>query len=299
MKFIIVSGRSGSGKTTALQILEDLSFYCVDNLPLNLLPNLAEQIHLQNTTQASDSNGTIPNKKNIQDIAIGIDARNLTNHLGHFSETLSQLAQLSVECQVIFIDAHDEILLNRFHASRRKHPLSNEQTSLIEAISQEETLLKPIESFASLTVDSSFLTIHQLREQIKQHIYHNKSQQTSILIQSFSYKHGVPIDADIVFDVRCLINPHWQADLQILTGLDKAVQDYLNQDVDCLDMIQDIENYFKRWIPVFEKNNRSYLSIAIGCTGGQHRSVYVSETLAKRLDQSFSKIQIRHRELNR
>ncbi len=287
MKLIIVSGRSGSGKSTAIQVLEDLNFYCVDNLPLTLLTKLTKQIQEQNSTN---------NGKKIDNIAVGIDARNLNTHLESFSYELTELEKLSIDCEVIFLDAIDEILLNRFHASRRKHPLSNENISLMEAISYEENLLKPIEAKVDLHIDTSGLTIHQLREQIKQHIYQDA--QTSILIQSFSYKHGIPIDADLVFDTRCLINPHWQEELKTLNGLDQEVVNYLSKDKTCQKMIGDLNMFLNYWIPEFEKNDRSYLSIAIGCTGGQHRSVFVSESLAKTLKQQFSNIQIRHRELS-
>lgn len=284
MQFIIISGRSGSGKTTALQALEDLGFYCVDNLPLTLLPSLAEQIQQESNP--------------VDKIAVGIDARNLANQLKDFPRIYQQLLDLKLDCKVIYLDSNDEILLRRFNASRRKHPLSNEIVSLKEAIVQEDKLLQPIASLADLSLDTSSLTIHQLRESIKQYIHQNRSQQISILIQSFSYKHGIPIDADLVFDVRCLNNPHWQAELKELTGLDKPVQTFLENDSLSTEMIEDIQEYLLKWIPQFENNNRSYLTIAIGCTGGQHRSVFVSEKLAEHLKKRFSKIQTRHREIS-
>lgn len=283
IQFIIISGRSGSGKSTALQALEDLSFYCVDNLPLALLPNLAEQFQQQNNF--------------VEKIAVGIDARNLSTQLKEFPRIYQQLLDLKLDCKVIYLDSNDEILLRRFNASRRKHPLSNENISLKEAIVQEDKLLQPIAALAELSLDTSSLTIHHLRESIKQYIYKNNTQQISILFQSFSYKHGIPIDADLVFDVRCLNNPHWQEELKTLTGLDIPVQKFLENDPLSIAMIKDIEQYLLKWIPHFEKNNRSYLTIAIGCTGGQHRSVFVSEKLAEHLKKYFSKIQTRHREL--
>jgi len=283
MQFIIISGRSGSGKTTALQVLEDLSFYCVDNLPVALLPSLAEQIQQQ--------------QKTIENVAVGIDARNLASQLQDFPLIYQQLRDLKIDCRIIFLDSNDEVLLRRFNASRRKHPLSSENISLKEAIEQEEFLLRSIEALSELSVDTSSLTIHQLRESIKQYVYQNRSQQISILIQSFSYKHGIPIDADLVFDVRCLNNPHWQEELKSLTGLDPAVQKFLENDPLSMEMVKDIEHYLQKWIPKFENNNRSYLTIAVGCTGGQHRSVFVSEKVAEYLKKSFSKIQTRHREL--
>jgi UPF0042 nucleotide-binding protein len=289
MQFIIISGRSGSGKTTVLQVLEDLSYYCVDNLPVALLPNLAEQIKKE--TASSD-------KQALKQVAVGIDARNLASQLGNFSEIFQQLQTLKIDCKIIFLDSNDATLMRRFNASRRKHPLSNDKVSLIEAISNEEQLLSSIEALAELSIDTSTLTIHQLREAIKQYIYQSHSQQTSILIQSFSYKHGIPIDTDFVFDVRCITNPHWQDELKKLTGLDQAVKDFLSIDQGCSEMVKDICDFLLKWIPQFEKNNRSYLTVAIGCTGGQHRSVYITEQVAKELQINISKIQTRHRELS-
>jgi UPF0042 nucleotide-binding protein len=289
MQLAIISGRSGSGKTTALQILEDLNFFCVDNLPLFLLPNLIQEIQEEKRNQT---------KLDYEHIAVGIDARNLASQIGNYGKIIEALEQKNIECSTIYLDSKDEILLRRFNASRRKHPLSNEDTSLAEAIANEEQLLKPIEDKALLSIDTSSLTVHQLRETIKQQIFHSQSQQTSILIQSFSYKHGIPIDADFVFDVRCLKNPHWEESLKALSGLDKSVQKFLEQDAKVNSMLEDISRLLKKWTPEFEANNRSYLSIAIGCTGGQHRSVFMAEKLAEALQDEFSKIQIRHRELN-
>lgn len=290
MQLAIISGRSGSGKTTALQVLEDLNFYCVDNLPLSLLPKLIEQVQqeaaLNNHSDAYDR------------IAVGIDARNLASQLKDFPKIFQQLNSNHLNCKIIYLDSKDEVLIRRFSTSRRKHPLSSETVSLAEAIASEDKFLKPIEELASLSVDTSNLTIHQLRETIKQEIFQNNSQQTAILIQSFSYKHGIPIDADFVFDARCLPNPHWQTALRELTGLDSKVKSFLGKDEDTQEMLGNISHFLLRWIPEFETNNRSYLTIAIGCTGGQHRSVYLAETLAETLKAKVQKVQVRHRELS-
>lgn len=289
MQLIIISGRSGSGKTTALQVLEDMGFYCVDNLPIALLPQLAEQIEQENINKPS----TI-----LDNIAVGIDARNLPNQLANFPDIVKKLKSINLNCRIIYLDSNTETLLKRFSLTRRKHPLSNEKISLLEAINSEERLLQPIEQLAELTIDTSHLTIHQLREAIKQQIYRNPTQQIAILFQSFGFKHGLPIDADLVFDVRCLPNPHWNAELKALTGLDQRVQAFLSQQSICKEMITEIYQYLSRWLPEFEKNDRSYMTIAIGCTGGKHRSVFVVEQLATMLAKDFVKIQTRHRDLS-
>ncbi len=289
MQLIIISGRSGSGKTTALQVLEDMGFYCVDNLPIALLPQLAEQIEQENINKPS----TI-----LDNIAVGIDARNLPNQLANFPDIVKKLKSINLNCRIIYLDSNTETLLKRFSLTRTKHPLSNEKISLLEAINSEERLLQPIEQLAELTIDTSHLTIHQLREAIKQQIYRNPTQQIAILFQSFGFKHGLPIDADLVFDVRCLPNPHWNAELKALTGLDQRVQAFLSQQSICKEMITEIYQYLSRWLPEFEKNDRSYMTIAIGCTGGKHRSVFVVEQLATMLAKDFVKIQTRHRDLS-
>jgi RNase adapter protein RapZ len=288
MQLIIISGRSGSGKTTGLQVMEDMGFYCVDNLPIALLPQLAEQIEQENLNKSGNS---------LENIAVGIDARNLPNQLASFPDILKKLKAINLNYRIIYLDSNPETLLKRFSLTRRKHPLSNEKTSLTEAISFEEKLLQPIEQLAELTIDTSHLTIHQLREAIKQQIYKNPTQQIAILLQSFGFKHGLPIDADLVFDVRCLPNPHWDEKLKPLTGLDQPVQAFLSGQDMCKEMIAEIHHYLSRWLPEFEKNDRSYMTIAIGCTGGKHRSVFVVEQLASLLVKDFSKIQTRHRDI--
>lgn len=288
MQLIIISGRSGSGKTTGLQVLEDMGFYCVDNLPIALLPQLAEQIEKENKNKPHST---------LENIAVGIDARNLPNQLANFPEILKKLKDINLYYRIIYLDSNPETLLKRFSLTRRKHPLSDEKTSLLEAINYEEKLLQPIEQLAELTIDTSHLTLHQLREAIKQQIYRNPTQQIAILFQSFGFKYGLPIDADLVFDVRCLPNPHWDDKLKALSGLDHPVQEFLSQQAICKEMIAEIYHYLSRWLPEFEKNDRSYMTIAIGCTGGKHRSVYVVEQLASMLAKDFVKIQTRHRDL--
>lgn len=282
MKIIILSGRSGSGKTTGLQALEDLGFYCVDNLPLGLLPTLASQL--------LNEEHTLPL------IAVGIDARNLPNQLLRFPELLAEIQQLNVECDVVFLDADDDTLLKRFSATRRKHPLSTETMSLSESIEEEGRLLSAIRERAQLVIDTSTLDVHSLRDLIRDRIA-NKKEGLSLLVESFAFKRGVPHDADLVFDVRVLPNPYWHAHLRQHTGRDDQVREFLVQQPESSEMLDDIYGFLMSWLPRFEKNDRSYMTVAIGCTGGQHRSVYVAEELVSRLLKQNIDVQLRHREL--
>ncbi|MBV1870316.1 MAG: RNase adapter RapZ [Gammaproteobacteria bacterium] len=282
-KLIIVSGRSGSGKTTALQALEDMGSYCVDNLPAKLIPELVRS--LQSEAQ-----------QNKQLISVGVDARNLPSQLSSLPEVIGTLKTMNISTEIIFLDSNNSILMQRFSATRRKHPLSDDQHSLAEAIDEEHRLLLGISAQADLVIDTSQLNVHQLRETIKNNI---GIERTGLSLQfiSFGFKKGVPIDADFVYDVRCLPNPHWQTGLRELTGKDAPVISYLeNEEITRL-MVNQINDFLQEWIPHFEHSNRAYLTVAIGCTGGQHRSVYVAETLAKNFQQTRSNTQLRHREI--
>lgn len=284
MKLVVISGVSGSGKSNALHVLEDLDYYCIDNLPVGLLPAFAEQ------TQAS------PNET-ISHAAIGIDARNLPDDLHRFPYILEQLKNKGVVVEIIFLDAENNILLKRFSETRRKHPLTEHEIPLIEAIKKERELLGPIASRADLYVDTSRTNIYQLRDLIKERVSGTTSQAISLLFESFGFKHGVPTDADFVFDARCLPNPHWEPSLRNYTGLDQPVIDYLKE-YDVVDELQEhIKQFLETWIPRFEAENRSYLTIAIGCTGGQHRSVYLAHRLGDYFRQSRDNVSIRHRDL--
>ena len=281
MKLVIISGRSGSGKTTALHVLEDIGYYCVDNLPVSLLPNLIKELR-------ADSQVSL--------VAIGIDARNAGGQLHRLPNLLRDMTGLGVEYQVIYLDSDDETLIKRFSETRRKHPISNDTNTLREAIEREREILNPVASSASLIIDTTSLTLHQLRDQIKVRVGED-TDTMAILIESFGFKNGIPKDADVVFDVRCLPNPHWVTHLRALTGRDKPVQDFLAEHEPVREMIADILAYMEKWLPRFAANNRSYMTIAIGCTGGQHRSVYITEQLVAALQPHFSNIQARHREL--
>ena len=281
---VIISGLSGSGKSVALHALEDMDFYCIDNLPIGLLVAFANEFHERNLASSGK-------------VAAGIDARNRGDQLERFPEIIAELRERGIDSKILFLQADDATLLKRFSETRRKHPLSNSRTPLADAIERERGLLAPIAANADLFIDTSRTNVHQLRELVMESIGKTHNKGFSLLLRSFGYKHGIPADADFVFDARCLPNPHWQPDLRSKTGLDKEVADYLETQPVVAEYREQIEQFLKRWIPQFKADNRSYLSIAIGCTGGQHRSVYLVDRLAGRLGDSLGEVVVRHREL--
>ncbi|MDT8398266.1 MAG: RNase adapter RapZ [Pseudomonadales bacterium] len=283
MKLSIISGRSGSGKSTCLHVLEDLGYYCVDNIPASLLEALAMRI----------STKQLPRLHNV---AVSIDARNISEDLLEFPQIFSRLSDTRVEKEIIFLDAASSTLVKRFSETRRKHPLSNAQIGLLEAIRKEKELLEPIAALANLTIDTSDLSLHQLRDIVKNRIAKNEAHGIALQFQSFGFKNGVPVDADIVYDARCLPNPYWLANLRALSGLDGAVIDFLESQEQVLEMYEDIKYYLERWLPRFEENNRSYITVAIGCTGGQHRSVFLCEKLKAHFSKTLANVQVRHKE---
>jgi len=285
MKLFIVSGTSGAGKTIALHALEDLGFYCIDNLPVALLPAFAKEAAF-----GSRHHG-------YENAAVGIDARNLTRDLASISEMLKPLRQEGMDIEVIFVDADDATLLKRFSETRRPHPLADAEVPLEEAIHQERLLLKPISSLADMLVDTSRTNVHQLRDLIQKRVGNGGGKRMSMLFESFGFKHGIPIEADFVFDIRCLPNPHWEPRLRALTGRDEEVAQFLEQHDEVNAFFNDICSLLEKWLPRFEDDNRSYMTIAIGCTGGQHRSVYLVERLAAHFRQHHDAVLIRHREL--
>ena len=284
MKLVIVSGRSGSGKSTALHVLEDLGYYCIDNLPIGLLLPLADE-------------AIISEESRLEKIAVSIDARNLSASIDQFTDVYHQFKHRHFEMDVIYLDALNQTLLKRFHATRRKHPLSNDSLSLKEAITAERVLLSPIASVADLTVDTSDMSMYQLRDLIKERVVGRIGQDIALLFQSFGFKHGVPIDADFVFDVRCLPNPYWDPALRAFTGKDQPIHEFLEKQPETGEMFDDIQSFIVKWLPQFANSNRSYLTIAIGCTGGQHRSVYISEKLSEYFRAQQQNVQVRHKEL--
>ncbi len=284
MRLIIVSGRSGSGKSTALDVLEDNNFYCIDNLPAMLLPELAERTLL--TSELLHPN-----------IAVSIDARNAPNQLERFPELLAGLRERHIICDVLYLDADDKTLLTRFSETRRRHPLTNDTRSLAEAIQDEKTLLSPIIDLADLTIDTTHLNLYQLRDTIKLRLLDKPEPGTAFLIESFGFKRGRPVDADVVFDIRCLPNPYWKPDLRAYCGLDQVIVDYLQEQADVVEMYNDIYSYLAKWLPRFAASNRAYVTVAIGCTGGQHRSVYMAQRIGETLGKELSNVQIRHRDM--
>ena len=284
MRLIIVSGRSGSGKSTALNVLEDNGFYCIDNLPAGLLPELAERALLHTELLQPQ-------------VAVSIDARNLPSQLKRFAELLAEVRARHIHCDVLYLDATDDTLLKRFSETRRRHPLTNENRSLAEAIQDEKLLLASIADNADLKIDTTELNLYQLRDILKLRLLNKPEPGTAFLIESFGFKRGMPVDADVVFDVRCLPNPYWKAELRDFSGLDQPVVDYLAAQVDVEEMFQDIFGYLNKWLPRFAASNRAYVTVAIGCTGGHHRSVYLAERLGAALRTGLKNLQVRHRDL--
>lgn len=284
MKFLVISGLSGSGKSIALQSLEDLDYYCVDNLPLNLLLAFAQ------TVMTADRLGH-------ESVAVGIDARNLSSDMGGFPGIMDEIRNLGFECEVIFLEAGDGMLKKRFSETRRKHPLTDERTSLGEAIKAERKHLELIEKCADIRIDTSLSNVHQLRALIRDHVRVGTKAHLSLQFMSFGFKQGVPADVDFVFDVRCLPNPYWDPKLRILRGTDRPVIEFLNAQDTVNQMFEDLSGFLQRWIPAFDKENRSYLSVAIGCTGGQHRSVYLVERLEAHFRSQNKHVIVRHRDM--
>ena len=280
MHVLIVSGRSGSGKTISLHALEDLGYYCVDNIPVEMILTLVERLCAEHPL-----------------LAISLDARNLPTDLSALKEIIAKLKTPKKACDILYLDAKDEHLLTRFSETRRRHPLCQGNLSLKEAIQKERLLLAPLSEMADIIIDSSALSGAQLSSLIREQVAHDQKSGIKILLESFGYKRGTPTDADFIFDVRCLPNPYWQPGLRAYTGLDKEISHYLEAIPDVQAMIQDILRFLERWIPQFEQDNRSYLTIAIGCTGGQHRSVFVAEALLSELRKTHPHVIIRHREL--
>ena len=284
MKLVIISGLSGSGKTIALHTLEDEDFYCVDNLPLGLLPDLVQRV-MNRTMQ--------PYKT----IAVGIDARSESHDLRQFSEIIKPLRDLDIDIKVIYLQAELITLIKRFSDTRRRHPLSRRGLPLAEAIEVERSLLSGIAAESDLYIDTTFRNIHQLRSMIKERVVDHKNNGLSLLFQSFGFKHGTPTDSDFVFDVRCLPNPYWETKLRKLTGQDAEVIDFLQKSEDVEQMLDYIRSFLVNWIPKFEQQSRSYLTVSIGCTGGQHRSVYIADKLCADFADRIESVSIRHREL--
>lgn len=282
LQIIIVSGRSGSGKTSALNILEDFSFYVIDNLPLSLVVQAVDDL--------------IGN--NVKKVALGIDVRNPNADLSAFETVYQTLTnQYGNAVKILYVTAQEGVLVARFGATRRVHPLMPIAHNLPNALAYEIELLKPIAIHADIKIDTSTLNIHELKEQIRQHL--GLDSVVTINILSFGFKHGTPIDADFTFDVRILPNPHWQENLRPQTGRDEAVKAFFANYPEVDDMADDITTFLGKWLPQFLHNNRYLVTVAIGCTGGKHRSVYVAEKVGELLGNhlpSNMPIIVKHRE---
>ena len=278
MHLTIVSGRSGAGKTVALRVLEDLGYYCVDNLPITLIPQLLND--LQNDTDQ---------------IAISIDVRNLPHQEEKLHRLLAEIRQ-SIDVTLLFLDTDRQALIKRYSETRRLHPLSRQSLSLSQAIDRENKLLEPLIQEADLSINTTGLSIHQLSDLVRKKILGSSDTPLILVFQSFGFKHGSPSDADYMFDARFLPNPYWEPELRKYTGTDLPVQQFLSRQPLVSSYIWQIENLLRNWLPHLERSNRSYVTVAIGCTGGQHRSVYIAEQLAQRFSPSY-KVQLHHNQL--
>ena len=281
MQLIVVSGRSGSGKSTALNALEDQGYNCIDNFPVRLLGAL------------------VGDADNAERLAICIDARNTRTDLERLPGLLESLraARAAIDCRVVYLDARSPTLVKRFSETRRRHPLTDADTDLREAIDLERGLLAELAGLADLAIDTTTLSAPQLVDVIKERVAGDGDEGLSLLFRSFAYRSGVPVDADFVFDVRCLPNPYWREEFRELTGLDDAVRDYLDDRQEVRDLCADIRAFLEAWIPKFAAGSRRYLSVAVGCTGGRHRSVYVAERLAAHFRAGTANVMLRHGDL--
>lgn len=278
MELILISGLSGSGKSVALNLLEDSGYYCVDNLPVVILTVLVGMLK----------------EEQVKKVAVAIDARS-GGGIELLPGKLKRLSEDGVQVTFLFLHANEETLLKRYSESRRRHPLAEDERSLAESIRQESELLAPIAGLGH-RIDTSGLKANALREWVRQFIESQPGQGLTLMFESFGFKHGLPLDADLVFDVRCLPNPHYDPALRPLTGRDRPVAEFLECDADVVRMREDIGRFVSDWLPNYIRDNRNYLTVAIGCTGGQHRSVYLAETLARRF-AGQARVLVRHRTL--
>ncbi len=284
MKLIIVSGLSGAGKSTALNVLEDIGYYCVDNLPTSLLPAMSREMLEQGKTV-------------YRRVAVGVDARNTSSDLAQFTRVCRDLREAGVAVEVFFLEADNAVLLKRFSETRRKHPLTSHGLILSDAIASERKLLEPLRALADLCFDTTLSHHHELRKQVVDRVSRRVGDGLLVVFVSFGFKQGIPTDADYLFDLRCLPNPFWDPALRHLTGHDPQVIAFLEGNPLVEEMYQTLAGFIARWLPRFEANNRAYLTIALGCTGGQHRSVYFAERLGRHFCTERENVQVRHREL--
>ncbi|OSI11159.1 RNase adapter RapZ [Neisseria zoodegmatis] len=278
MKIVLISGLSGSGKSVALKLLEDLGYYCVDNLPMKLLPGLI-QYHLDNSE--------------ITQLGISVDIRSRID-INEAEEQIKLLRQQGYDVEVLFLEADEAVLIRRFSETRRSHPLSGQTLTLLESLQQERAWLFPLRELA-YCIDTSKMNAQQLRYSVQQWLKQERKG-LLVILESFGFKYGVPTNVDFLFDMRSLPNPYYDTELRPFNGLDKPIQNYLDQQPAAQEMINDISNFMNRWLPQMQVESRSYVTIGIGCTGGQHRSVYVVEQLAERLKGRYELL-VRHRQI--
>lgn len=283
MRLIVVSGQSGAGKSVALRVLEDLGYYCVDNLPVSLLEDFIRSV-----------------KDGGQNVAVSIDIRNLPKEPTLVPDVLATLKK-DTDVSVLFLDANKETLLKRYSETRRLHPLSmgEARPSLDQAIDLEKSILSPLKEQADLVLDSSNQSLHDLSETVRMRVEGRERKDLVMVFQSFGFKFGLPSDADYVFDVRFLPNPHWVPELRPMTGLDAPIRSYLEGHSEVIELKQQVQKFIEHWLPLLEKNNRSYLTVAIGCTGGKHRSVYLTQQIGEYFEQLGHQVQIRHTSLEK
>ena len=285
LRLIIVSGLSGSGKSVALHVLEDLGYYCIDNLPAALLQSAVDEVTSSDEQQASM-------------LAVGIDARNRSQDLESLPTLINEFRARDIATDVLFLQADDEVLLKRYSESRRRHPLAEQGSALRAAIDAEREILAEVTSSADLIIDTSQTSIYELGDVIRERVDRRNTETMSVLIESFGFKNGIPADADFVFDLRCLPNPYWTVNLRGLTGIDTEVREFLEAHESFVAMHDDILTFLKRWIPEYREAHRGYLTVAIGCTGGQHRSVYMVDKLAASLAELEEPVGTRHNEVH-
>jgi len=286
-ELIIISGLSGSGKSVALQSLEDIGYYCVDNLPAVLLRDFVQ--HLPEATDDADQ---------ITGAAVSIDARN-NRYLDQLDSVLQGFEQDGGKVRVLFLDAEEQKLVRRYSETRRKHPLTDENTPLVDGIRRERQVLTPLLERAEKILDTTETTPHELRGLVRDFAGGTGDFGPLLLLESFGFKYGSPREADFIFDVRCLPNPHWEENLRALTGLDQPVKEFLSAQPMVGEMSEGIFSFLHKWLPGFASENRSYITVAVGCTGGRHRSVYICEELVGQFRARGLNVQVRHRQLEK
>jgi UPF0042 nucleotide-binding protein len=284
IRLIVVSGLSGSGKSVALNMLEDLGWYCIDNIPAGLV-------------QALVSHSLRTEEPIYRRLAVGLDARNRPDDLASIPALVADLRRSGLRCEVLYLHAENEVLLRRYGETRRRHPLAGADRSLADAIAEERRLLHPLIDSADLVIDTSRMSVHELRDLIAKRVEPQAPGRLSILFESFGFKHGTPGDADFVFDARTLPNPYWEPTLQPLTGRDSRVIEFLESSPRVERMVEDLIRFIESRLPDYEETHRGYLTIAIGCTGGQHRSVYLVERLAAHFRKKYPQLLVRHNAL--